>query len=441
MWSKFQPRFETLLILVGMVILCLSEHRVDGDGAYRYQGVLQLIEFANIMSLPYSFVGPVFSAPLMKFDQWFTISWFSRRYNFFIFILGIFFLYRLLRGHVEAQVLRRFFIILMFGSMFPHHQGRFYGEVFTAVWVAVGIMAVSLPRSKWRSFWGWTGILLGVANTAATIIGMGLLVLHKVLLDKRLRYFIPLVLALGLIVLEAWFRHGEWFVSGYENDRGTLTVMPYSGKPGFSYPFGLGVLSILLSFGKGILFYAPGLLLCFHKSLRNLDEAVRLGLLRWWLFLGGMVLIYAQWWSWYGGFFWGPRFFLFTAFPASFALAMVLVNPPRAFWGNVGVLALLLLSFWVGFNGIAYDQDELDICSLHNFQLEMLCWYTPEFSALFRPFTVREPLDTYSIVMLIYSGIAFCYLSLPLWQQMWTVFHHRLQHWKTQYGNLKEWRL
>jgi hypothetical protein len=35
--------------------------------------------------------------------------------------------------------------------------------------------------------------------------------------------------------------------------------MPYTGRPGFSYPFLFGVLGILFSFGRGLAFFAPAL--------------------------------------------------------------------------------------------------------------------------------------------------------------------------------------
>ena len=40
---------------------------------------------------------------------------------------------------------------------------------------------------------------------------------------------------------------------------GFRTALPYSGQPGFSYPFFFGVLSVLFAFGRGLVFFAPGL--------------------------------------------------------------------------------------------------------------------------------------------------------------------------------------
>ena len=97
--------------------------------------------------------------------------------------------------------------------------------------------------------------------------------------------------------------------------------MPYSGKPGFSYPFLLGVASILFSFGRGLVFFAPGLLLWFGARTRQLAPGRRVVILLL-LFVAGLVLVYAKWWAWYGGLTWGPRYFIVAAVPASLFLAI-----------------------------------------------------------------------------------------------------------------------
>ena len=97
-------------------------------------------------------------------------------------------------------------------------------------------------------------------------------------------------------------------MTGYEGNHGFKTILPYSGQPGFSYPFVLGILSILFSFGKGIFFFVPGLWLLYDfkklKENKPLFEIIVLLL----LFLGGEILIYSKWWAWYGGFIGGHGF-------------------------------------------------------------------------------------------------------------------------------------
>ncbi len=101
-----------------------------------------------------------------------------------------------------------------------------------------------------------------------------------------------------------------------------------------------------------------------------------------------LVLLYAKWWAWYGGVFWGPRFFLILVFPSCLFLA-ILIRNFSSLGDFVVCVVLVSMSFWVGFNGVHFGQDNLGICFDDNYAMEMLCWYVPEFSALWRPFVVN----------------------------------------------------
>src|SRR5262249_62404931 len=116
-------------------------------------------------------------------------------------------------------------------------------------------------------------------------------------------------------------RRGSPFTTGYEGDHGIPTLMPYSGRPGFSYPFVLGVLSILFAFGRGLLFFTPGILFWFDERTRQRVPA-RAAVVLQLLFVAGLVLVYAKWWAWYGGGPWGPRYFVVAAAPASLLRAV-----------------------------------------------------------------------------------------------------------------------
>src|SRR5206468_1402629 len=115
---------------------------------------------------------------------------------------------------------------------------------------------------------------------------------------------------------------------------------------GYSYPVFFGVLALLFSFGKGLLFFAPGLFLPVRRSLRQLSGGdYDLGRLYWgWVaFLVGLLLAYAPWWAWYGGLTWGPRFLLFASVPASFALAIRLRDVTASIAVRLLTLAVLAL--------------------------------------------------------------------------------------------------
>jgi hypothetical protein len=261
--------------------------------------------------------------------------------------------------------------------------------------------------------------VLGVANIPPALVGLAAVTLVRLFQRKRLREIVPLLAAGALVVSEAWVRRGSPLNLGYDDNHGVQTVMPYSGLPGFSYPLFFGLLAILLSFGKGLLFYTPGMFLPVRRALAALREtaagqAYALYLL-WMAFVAGLILIYARWWAWYGGWFWGPRFFLFASLPAALVLALRLHARDISLAGNLLTLGALVLSFWVGIDGAIFDQNTLSaVCWANNYSQEFLCHFTPEFSALWRPFVVYEPLNVADALYIAYSVVVFIYLVVPL---------------------------
>jgi hypothetical protein len=413
---------ETGLIIVGLLyIFLLLPRNTGGDGWVRYQDLLALIERHKLFSpdARYSLIGPLFATPLLLIGRHFgdSYSWICV-YNQIVFACGLLITYLLLKDRIDRGLLRKFFLLLIVASMFAAHLALFYGEVFTAVCVGFGVLIACYIR--FASPAAWFFVILGVANTPASLVGLGLLLLKRMLDSRRLRYLLVIVFAGLCIALEAYIRRGTPFGSGYGNDHGVKTVMPYSGLPGFSYPFFFGLLSILFSFGKGIFFFAPGLLLPIRKTLREWQQKQLYQVyLLWIFFLSGLILVYARWWAWHGGIFWGPRFFLIASLPASLAIAVRLIHAEKSSLAvNVLTFAVLCLSTWVGINGAVYQWGAAmtmpTVCTQNNYALEMLCYYTPELSTLWLPFVKHITIDAGQTLFLLFSVIVFIYLSTPL---------------------------
>ncbi len=253
--------------------------------------------------------------------------------------------------------------------MFPGHLVNYYGEVFSAVCLTLG--SVRLATKKFTT--GWALTVLAVLNTPALFIPFILVVLYLTWESRQIRYLILVPICLILLLLEAYIRTGSIFTefqTYLSNDHGFQTILPYSGKTGYSYPFVFGVLSILLSFGKGLIFYCPGLLLIgwAWKLLSNPVE--RKILILWFLIVLGLVLAYASWWSWYGGWYWGPRFFLFASVPASWILAKLVHASRKSLLLCVVLPLFVTFSLWVGVNGIVFQQKTLDACTANSYALE-----------------------------------------------------------------------
>ena len=411
--ARLRAIVEWALIAASYIVLFFGTHWVGGDGGHRFDAVSRLLSRGDlrgpIEDTRYSIVGPLFSAPLWYLgkarlgDPRLGCAY----YNWLLFGVFLVVVARLLKNLLAPSTVRRVLLLLVAGSMFPNHVLAYYAEVFTAVCVGAGVLCVCTRRAAWA---GWTAIVLGTVNTPAVGIGAGLVCLSFVLGNRRLRFVIPVLAIVALFALEAWLRRSG--KSGYEGVSQNQTLMPYSGRPGFSYPIFLGLLSVLFSFGKGIAFYAPGVFAKVGDLLGDKPELMKT-YRAWLLFLAGTIVVYSKFCGWYGGEFWGPRYMLFASVPASFALALNL-EVRRSVSRSILTLAMLTLSIWIGADGLVFGQAQMGQCWANGYALEHLCWYVPEFAAWIRPFVVHRALDTKDLLCLGVYAAVYAYLAAPI---------------------------
>lgn len=401
---------EWALIATSYVVLFFGEHWVGADGAMRFDALSSLLETGKTTNNRLSLVGPLFSTPLYFMGK----KWLGDArlglayYNWLLLGIGLFAFARLLRDRLPAQATRRFLLLLVAGSMFTFHAAPYYGEVFTTLCVSAGVLSVCTKRCAWL---GWTAIVLGCVNTPASGVGAAAVCFLFTIEERRLRFVLSFVAIAGLGALESYLHRGG-LKTGYEADAGIHTIMPYSGRPGFSYPMLLGLLGLFLSFGKGLVYYAPGLLAPMKHALSGKPEIARMYVL-WLAFLLGLCLVYSKWWGWQGGEFWGPRYVFFAAVPASFALANNLGKPRSVGMGFVSLI-MLTLSVWIGADGALFGQQNLGACATGNYANEHLCWHVPEFAAWIRPFIVVRPLKTKDWLFILNFGAVYAYLAAPI---------------------------
>ncbi|HEX8998076.1 MAG TPA: hypothetical protein VF812_18765 [Ktedonobacterales bacterium] len=425
---------ETLLIVIGLLAnMFLLPHTIAGDGARRYDALSQLLGGRGISQVKYSLIGPIFAAPMWLLGKLFSQpqAW-VEDFNTLIFALGLLALYLLLRDTMDGRLLRAFLLLLTLASMFTYHLTQFYGEVFTAMLVAVGLALVVLRRRG--ALGGLALVVVGVANTPATVAGLVLVLARHIWQTRKLRYGLALVAVAALVGGESLLRRGSALNDGYLTDTGGHSLAPFAGIPGFSYPLLLGLLSILFSFGKGLVFFTPGVFLPLRRRIAELwgERSPIWTLYSLWLcFVVGLILVYAKWWAWYGGWFWGPRFFLFACVPASFALALWTQRPSARLSINLLALGALALSVWVGIDGAVFNQAGLNLCTMNHYLYESYCHYSPDYSALWRPmvnvylfglgprFASVEALTPGSVAFGLYALAVGVYLSLPLLRATW----------------------
>lgn len=396
---------ETGLIALGLIVLLTTlTYSMHGDGNGRYTELTHLLHGQGAAHGRYSLIGPLFSTPLYLIGSLFgdPRGW-TDRYDWLLFAAGIGGAWLALRNRMDRRLLRTFFLLLIAGSMFPYHLTSYYGEVFTAVGVGLGLLFVACGPSRL----GWVLIVLGTANTPAALPALALVVGKRIMETRTLRPLLALVAATALVLMNNWIQWGGPLSTGYGTD------------PGWTTPILLGLLAILFSFGKGVIFYLPGAFLPVRRAL--LTGGIQRGKdlfaahMSWLLFGAGLVFVYARWWAWYGGWYWGPRFFLILSLPAALALAVRLRHPSESLLGNLTTVFVLALSVWVDVDGAVFGQQTLvPVCMANDFMHEYYCHYLPQYSPLWRPFFVAEPMTFQNALYIAYAALVFVYLAIPL---------------------------
>ena len=409
--SRIPERVVWGLLALGLLLLFfVLPHDIEGDGRLRFEAIQSWLAGGGIPDTKYPLIGSIASIPLFLLGHVVgSPEWWVSRFNVIVYAAGLVLLYRLLRDRLDRDILPAFLLLLGTTAMIPGSLTGFGAEPFTVMATGTGFAAWSSGR--WKTA---TALLaLGVANVPATTVGVALAMGWWAWRAKRIRGVAPVALGAGLWLLENLVRRKSALLTGYESDHGFRTLLPYSGLPGFSYPILFGVLSLLMSFGKGLLFFASGLVLAFGRGLEALRSVSEV-LVLWFLYLAGLVLVYGSWWAWYGGFAWGPRFLVFASLPASLLLAAQVRRPPRRLLALTVVVAALVLSVWVGIDGQVFGRFAQDPCSANHYSLESLCWYVPEFSVLWTPFVFGAHVPWWGSVLIAYAVGVSAYVALPL---------------------------
>lgn len=387
------------LTAVALVLLfTITPHAVTGDAWVRYLKLDALLRDGTIKREPYSLVGPLFASPLWLFGG--ARVWWVARFNVLVLAAGVFATWAALARVAPPGERASAALLLAASGMLPNATNDFYGEMFSTMMAGTGLLLV---WAQGRAA-GWIAVVLGVANMPASAIGMLFAALHRAWVRRRFDGLVALACAAAIILIENRIVRGAPLNFGYAGNHGAATMLPFSGMPGFSYPIVLGALSLLFSFGKGLLFFAPALLLIgvARRARPALAPFFDASL----VFLAGVLLVHGHFWSWYGGWKWGPRYVVFAAYPSAIALAVAL-GVARTARAAAVTLLITVWTVWVGASGVVFDLTGLDECLANGWALEHLCWYVPEYSPLFRPFVLpTPPLAAWQIAWLLFAAVA-----------------------------------
>lgn len=293
-------------------------------------------------------------------------------------------------------------------SMIPHYLGQFYSEITTSTLMAIGFLMFStLPGQAWMVMGAFTAAI-GVSNSYILLVPLGVVTFFSLFRvwrgqgsEAHLSLFLILTLLLSCFLVSVEMLLKTSLVgAGYfsSSEAGFRTILPFSGKPGFSYPLILGIFSSLFSAGKSVFLFNPFLIFIITQRYQYKAQLV--------LFFVATLIVYSQWWAWYGGLSFGTRFYMFAIIPSItiFAISLCRKSSKTAwayFLTVIGGIWLAICSKYFGLEGSA------EICSANNYSLEAFCWYVPEFSPLAYPmihYSWKEILTRINMLDWLYIG-------------------------------------
>jgi len=233
--------------------------------------------------------------------------------------------------------------------------------------VAAGALAREGKNAGWRPAIVALSLGFGILTKATLLVLVPVFALHLAAVAGRRpgaartlwRFGLTLAIALAGIVLLNQVRYGSWLDFGYGVE----------GKR-FTTPVLTGLYGLLIGPNKGLLFYAPVTLLApwglrtLWRAGRRSEAFLLLGC------FGALLSSVATWWSWEGGFSWGPRLLLpvlplaviaAASIPAALAARCAFVA-----CGLAGVLVNLLgvllnYTVWFGVAGLSTKRVPLSI--------------------------------------------------------------------------------
>jgi hypothetical protein len=240
-----------------------------------------------------------------------------------------------------------------------------FAEVALALAVLLGMIGLRATARHWS----WGPVLVGVAAGAAIVTRDDSIVLVvpwlligcllQATAGQRIAALRGVVLGgLPFLALWAWYNTARW---------GSPVTVGYDGILRFNHSFLAGVYGLVLSPGRGLVLYAPvvlvalwGLRRSYRRDRVSTAVAVLLVLSR--------IVFYAPYWGWYAGGGFGPRYVL----PAVPALGLGLMEVASRFGeirrpARIAVAALAALSVGIGFVGgaVSYENDSLETALAH----------------------------------------------------------------------------
>ncbi len=296
-------------------------------------------------------------------------------------------------------------------SMFSLFVTGFNAEALALMLVSYGaLLAIDGRRLTTRAV---GGVLMAIGAACVPVQVLALGVVGLVMLRRRNAWFL---LASGaavvITIVDATWTMGHLAVSKYPHEVGHFKdLLPWGDVANFGYPFVFGLVGILFSFGRGLLWFQPAL---FVRSVQPATDVVRTWRRALTLYVVVMIPVYSKWWAWYGGFTFGPRFFLLGVVPAAVIVTERLQTAGGVTRWAVGVL-LALWNAWVAIAGSVFFLTPVAnaLCRAEQFRYEPACWYFGEYSPLLGPLWEHWDLRPAEMVFMVVAPTVV--VALVLW--------------------------
>jgi hypothetical protein len=231
-----------------------------------------------------------------------------------------------------------------------------------ALYAMVGARPFTQTRTRSLLLAGGGMALVMLARQANTValLPFGVYWLYLLWEDRaafRLARLWREALALGTLPLLALL----WMMAQSYAHFGRILGHPLDPVEGFTTPILTGLVGLLVSPGKGLIWYLP-LVLLIPFGLPHWRRNGRLPefLLALAIFVI-TLLLYSVWWDWPGGTAWGPRLILFTT-PALVLMALPALAQIAngAGWRRVAVAGVLILSILAQLPGVLVNTAVLE---------------------------------------------------------------------------------
>ena len=292
-------------------------------------------------------------------------------------------------------------------SMFAPFVTVFNAEAFSLMFVSAGLLVALDARGRASRGLGIALVAIGVANIPVQILAAFVAGAYLWWRRREAWLLLAAVAAFVFQVGDVWWTTGGLGVQKYPEEWWESPLLPWGRVVGFGYPFLFGLVGILVSLGRGIVWFQPGLFVHTPANPADAGDTVRTWRVLMTVMIVAMIPVYARWWAWYGGFTFGPRFFLLGVVPAAVALCERLANAQRSGQWVVGAV-LTLLSGWVAIVAVLYfATPRADfLCRTEDFRYEPLCWWVGEYSPLLAPTWDRATLTPAGVVFALVAAAA-----------------------------------